>query len=175
MRDHLNEELITAYIDGELADDERELVERKLRESAEHLQLLKDLQGLSSSFAGLPRFRLPADFHLRVLDQIEHASQPPQASPFNQAEDAASGSPDCDSPSKPAPATRRQNRVAVALLTVAAIAAAIVAAVALNRPPGDNQNVVQQQDPEKDQAPREPFVPDDSWYDDQYVYYLPNK
>ncbi|MBC8353424.1 MAG: hypothetical protein H8E66_15605 [Planctomycetes bacterium] len=71
MRDHVTEERISAYVDGELEGDELELVERLLAESAEYRQLLAELQELRASLQPNPSFNLPADFHKRIVDQIE--------------------------------------------------------------------------------------------------------
>ncbi|MCA9141180.1 MAG: hypothetical protein H6821_12585 [Planctomycetaceae bacterium] len=81
MRDHVTEERISAYVDGELEGDELKLVEGLLAESAEHRQLLAELQGLRASLQALPSFNLPADFHTRVLDQISEQTTHPSREP----------------------------------------------------------------------------------------------
>jgi len=78
MWDHVTEELISAYLDGELSDDERELVDRAVAESEEHRQLLAELRALHGSLQTLPRFSAPADFSARVLQQIEQSKSAPK-------------------------------------------------------------------------------------------------
>ncbi|MEO8496526.1 MAG: RseA family anti-sigma factor [Planctomycetota bacterium] len=70
MRDHVTEELISAYVDGELARDELKLVEQLLAESSEHRQLLAEFQAMRASMWDFPSVSLPADFHTRVMTQI---------------------------------------------------------------------------------------------------------
>ena len=66
-----DDELLSAYLDGELSDDERARVEQMLAEQPEARQLLDELRTLGSSFEGLPRHRLEADFAARVLRAAE--------------------------------------------------------------------------------------------------------
>ncbi|MCA9123375.1 MAG: hypothetical protein H6822_11000 [Planctomycetaceae bacterium] len=81
MRDHVTEEIISAYVDGELEGDELELVERLLAESVEHRQLLAEFQELRASMHALPSFSLPADFHTRVVNQIDELKATPSHEP----------------------------------------------------------------------------------------------
>ncbi|MEX0817954.1 MAG: RseA family anti-sigma factor, partial [Pirellulaceae bacterium] len=81
MRDHVTEERISAYADGELEGDELELVERLLAESAEYRQLLAEFQSLRASMRSLPSVRLPADFHTRVVDRINETKATPSKDP----------------------------------------------------------------------------------------------
>ena len=76
MRDHVNEELISAYLDNEVTDEERELVEKSLAESDECRQLFDELQSVQGSLQTLPRFSLPTDFADRVLREAERRQQP---------------------------------------------------------------------------------------------------
>jgi anti-sigma factor RsiW len=55
MRDHVTEERISAYADGELAGDELKLVESLLAESAEYRQKLAPGE---ASWSRLPRWPL---------------------------------------------------------------------------------------------------------------------
>jgi len=82
MRDHVTEELISAYVDGELRGDELKLVDDLLAESAEHRQLLAEFQGMRASMWALPSFHLPADFHTRVVGQIDNLAVSPQRNQF---------------------------------------------------------------------------------------------
>ncbi|MBI2478219.1 MAG: hypothetical protein HYV60_06135, partial [Planctomycetia bacterium] len=91
MRDHVTEERISAYVDGELEGDELKLVETLLAESAEHRQLLAELQDLRASLQALPSFNLPADFHARVVAQIEQAAVTPSPEPVLSRRESKSG------------------------------------------------------------------------------------
>lgn len=76
MRDPVNADRISAYLDGELLnDDERKLVEKQLAESEEHQQLLKELEGVRADLQSQaePRHFAPADFQSRVMAQIEES------------------------------------------------------------------------------------------------------
>jgi hypothetical protein len=66
-----DDELLSAYLDGELTTDERATVDRWLTESAEHRQLLEELRSLSQSLESLPRLRLEDDFYQSVLRRAE--------------------------------------------------------------------------------------------------------
>lgn len=85
MRDHVTEELVSAYVDGELEGDELKLVERLLAESAEHRQLLAEFQSLRASLWVLPTLKLPADFHTRVIERIEESHVIPSKEPVRRA------------------------------------------------------------------------------------------
>jgi len=77
MSDRVTEELISAYLDGELSHDERTLVERQLAESEEYQRLFSELQELRSRIKALPSFKLPADFSDRVVARIEQSKPLP--------------------------------------------------------------------------------------------------
>ncbi len=68
-----NEELISAYLDGELDDAERQRVERWLAESAELRQLCAELRALGASVRALPRHKLDSDLAPAVLRRAEQA------------------------------------------------------------------------------------------------------
>ncbi len=65
------EELISAYLDGELAPDERAQVEKWLEESPELRQLHDDLRWLGSSIRSLPRHKLDQDLATAVVRRAE--------------------------------------------------------------------------------------------------------
>ncbi|HUY35884.1 MAG TPA: zf-HC2 domain-containing protein [Pirellulales bacterium] len=65
------EELLSAYLDGELPADERGRVERLLAEQPESRQWLDELRSLRSTLEGVPRYRLENDFAERVLRAAE--------------------------------------------------------------------------------------------------------
>src|SRR5262245_34980893 len=73
------DELLSAYLDGELTAEERAHVEQQLADSAELRQLLDELRSLRSGLELLPRYKLEADFAERVLRKAERSmlSEPP--------------------------------------------------------------------------------------------------
>lgn len=83
MRDHVTEERISAYVDGELEGDELALVENLLAESAEYRQLASELQELRASMQSFPRFNLPADFTSKIVSQIEATEATPSPEPVH--------------------------------------------------------------------------------------------
>jgi hypothetical protein len=62
--------LLTAYVDGELEPQQREIVMRALRRSAEARALLSDLEKDADQLRGLPRQCLGQDFSEHVLQII---------------------------------------------------------------------------------------------------------
>ena len=84
-------ELFSAYIDGELTADEQAQVERILDDNPEAQQLVDELRSLSSSLQSLPAYKLDQDLVARVLRQAEQEmlGQPSPATPlpkFHQVE-----------------------------------------------------------------------------------------
>lgn len=71
MNPFADDELASAYLDGELAPDDRARFEQQLAERPELRQLVEELRGLRASFEGLPRYRLEPDFAERVLRRAE--------------------------------------------------------------------------------------------------------
>lgn len=66
-----DDELLSAYLDGELTADDSARVERLLAERPESRQLLEDLRLVRESLQTLPRRRLDDDFSQHVLRQAE--------------------------------------------------------------------------------------------------------
>ena len=97
-----DDELLSAYLDGELSDEERARAEQMLAEQPESRQLLDDLRAIKSSFEGLPRHRLEADFSARVLRAAER--------------ELLAGDADGEVPAPPA-ASRSSSEAVVAALT----------------------------------------------------------
>jgi negative regulator of sigma E activity len=117
MRDHVTDELLSAYVDGELEGDELQLVEDLLAESPEHQQLLAEFKALRASMWSLPSFNLPADFHTRVVSQIDELADSPSQEPVQ-------------------PASRESKaRPWRSVLFAAASLAAVVAATVMLQPP----------------------------------------
>jgi anti-sigma factor RsiW len=74
-----NDELLSAYLDGEVTAGERELVERALREIPAVRQSLEELRRLQDGVRSLPRYHLEPDFCQGVLRQAERAMLSPSA------------------------------------------------------------------------------------------------
>jgi hypothetical protein len=68
-----SDELISAYLDDELTDDERVQVEDVLAQSAVHRQMFDELRALRESMRTLPRYQLGSAFQQRVLRQLPSA------------------------------------------------------------------------------------------------------
>ncbi len=66
-----SEELLSAYLDGELSADELMRVEAALAQSPQLRQLLAELRNLGGSLQVLPEYRLREDLALRVLRRAE--------------------------------------------------------------------------------------------------------
>ncbi|HVW39278.1 MAG TPA: zf-HC2 domain-containing protein [Pirellulales bacterium] len=87
-----DDELLSAYLDGELSEEERARVEQMLAERPEARQLLDELRALSGGFEALPRHRLEADFAPRVLRAAERemlTDDPPGETPAAPPQSAA--------------------------------------------------------------------------------------
>ncbi len=66
-----DDELISAYLDGELSEAERARAEAILAEQPEARQLLEDLRALRGGFEGLPSHRVDLTFLDRVMRSAE--------------------------------------------------------------------------------------------------------
>lgn len=73
MNQQVPDDLISAYFDGEVTQDERRRVEQLLESSAESRQLLEDAAKLSAILHSFPRAAAPADLARNVQQQIESA------------------------------------------------------------------------------------------------------
>jgi anti-sigma factor RsiW len=65
-----SEELLSAYLDGELPLGERARVEQWLTESSSHRRMFDDLQAIRRELQALPQAKLDSGFSQRVLDSI---------------------------------------------------------------------------------------------------------
>jgi len=70
------QELLTAYVDGELSARQRRIVARLLRRSAEARALLHDLQRDSRELRAMPPLNAPVDLSALVLQRIEASPRP---------------------------------------------------------------------------------------------------
>ncbi len=73
MKHHIPEELISAYLDGELTSDEQLLVEEALRDDPQSQQLLDDLQSLHDRLQAIPRSEPSRDYTEQILRRAERA------------------------------------------------------------------------------------------------------
>ncbi|MBI3837959.1 MAG: zf-HC2 domain-containing protein [Planctomycetia bacterium] len=73
MAAEIREELLSAYLDGELSAEDRARVEKFLASSAEWRQLLDELRSVRSSMQSLARHKLPEDLCPAVLRRAERA------------------------------------------------------------------------------------------------------
>jgi hypothetical protein len=86
-----DDELLSAYLDGELPADERQRVERLLADQPESRQLLDELRALGGTLAVLPRHRLESDFAARVLRAAERTMLSGDASDDDDAPHSSGG------------------------------------------------------------------------------------
>ncbi|MCA9203959.1 MAG: hypothetical protein KDA59_12965 [Planctomycetales bacterium] len=77
-----DEELISAYIDNELSEDERREVERWLAESAEHRRLYEELASIHQRLSELPRHQLHGDYVEPVVREIRENPMLAPAAPL---------------------------------------------------------------------------------------------
>ena len=71
--DDFDDELLSAYVDGELTAAERALVEERLRSDPTAAALVDELRSLSSAIKSLPRETLGRDLRAGVLAEVEQA------------------------------------------------------------------------------------------------------
>jgi len=71
MNQPTDDELISAYLDGELSGEELLRAERMLEERPECRQLVEELRAIGGGLRGLPRHKLDDDFADRVLRRAE--------------------------------------------------------------------------------------------------------
>lgn len=91
------QELISAYLDGELSPAQRAEVEQLLVESAEYRRLWSDFRDMQRRLQSLPRLELDDDFAQRVLQRAEFAWLS-QRDAANAARAASEPAPTPDSP-----------------------------------------------------------------------------
>lgn len=69
------DELLSAYLDGELTADEQARAERLIAADDQARRLFDELRGMRSCLQGLPRQELPDDFAARVLRAAERQTR----------------------------------------------------------------------------------------------------
>ena len=70
------EELLSAYLDNELSDEERTQVEQHLEENADSRRLLAEISEVRDAIKKLPRESLAPDFAATVMRAVTSAAQP---------------------------------------------------------------------------------------------------
>lgn len=96
-----DESLLTAYLDGELSEEELAVVERQLAQSAAHRETLRELTRMQQQLAALPAESFSTDVVAEVRRRIaaEHPAGPRAAQENRQATDhgaGAAGKPGAD-------------------------------------------------------------------------------
>ena len=71
MDENKREELISAYLDGELDAAEHERTAKWIEEDPRAQKLLQELQGLQAAMRTLPQHRLEKNLMQPVLEQID--------------------------------------------------------------------------------------------------------
>ena len=131
------DELLSAYLDGELSPAERAQVESQLATDPQARQLVDELRALSGAVRDLPRHTVSSRFSQRVVQAAlaAKANQNREVTPASVA-----GAPLSFSPNK----VRRGRRLPVVLAGAAAVAAAVAMMVWFaNRPaPGPGGGMV---------------------------------
>ncbi len=79
------DQLISAYLDGELSAEEHARVEQLLIGSAEARQLVEELKAIRAGLQSLPRHQLEPDFAQQVLRRAEQAAKSPAAQSESKA------------------------------------------------------------------------------------------
>jgi hypothetical protein len=71
MKESFSDEILSAYVDGELFPQERGDVERWLESNSAARAKVEDFRRLSGLFSGLPRTEVPQEFPTTVMQQAE--------------------------------------------------------------------------------------------------------
>jgi hypothetical protein len=74
MNGQFDDELLSAYHDGELSDTERQSVAGRMADEPELRDVLEEYAELSSSLKSLPRSPAPEDLHAGVMRQVRSSS-----------------------------------------------------------------------------------------------------
>src|SRR6185295_6977668 len=79
MSREMQDERISAYLDGELSPGERAEMEELLRTSSSHQQVLAELTSIRESLQSLPQYTLGNDFAPRVTSAAQLAAREQEA------------------------------------------------------------------------------------------------
>ncbi|REJ87201.1 MAG: hypothetical protein DWQ35_21905 [Planctomycetota bacterium] len=138
-----HDELISAYLDGELSGDELASAEKLIAENAESRQLLDELRSLRSGIESLPRHRLDEDFAGRVLDRAERTMVAGGISPAAATSPAApvamaAQARDVASSKEPLPEFDGRDRIVRMIAWPAIAVAAAILIMFVMQPGGDD-------------------------------------
>ncbi|HEX4146039.1 MAG TPA: zf-HC2 domain-containing protein [Pirellulales bacterium] len=122
MNDETNHELLSAYLDGELSDDERQRVEQLLAESVECRQVYEELRAIRASLSSLPRHKLGEDLGERVLRLAQESKADKQIEAASARREDGKPTAAADSVSAADRASRRWRAI---IYPIAAVAAAV--------------------------------------------------
>lgn len=164
------EELLSAYLDGEVTADEQAQAERLLAESADARRLFEELQTLRSHFDCLPHSTLPTDFGQRVLRQAERDILRRDDTDGGAAErlagDESTVEPQRDAASEVSPTERIRKPLLYAMLAVATVVLLSVFNPAAPQRKAPNRNVAlvdedERIEPWSEAAPAQPDASDE--------------
>ncbi len=74
--DAFDDELLSAYVDGELSGKQLAKVEQRLQEDSQAKQLVEELRALSTTLQAMPREAVGEDLRQAVLRRAEHSRLP---------------------------------------------------------------------------------------------------
>jgi hypothetical protein len=125
MNRQFNDELLSAYLDGQLSGNELKAVEAELVASVQARELLGELRAISQQVRDLPRHKARPDFADRVVQAAiaANAVELNGSQQNGQVQRAAAVSPNSAGSSNKA---RRGPRLSVVLAGAAAVAAAVI-------------------------------------------------
>src|SRR5687767_15084530 len=83
-----DDELVSAYLDGELASEELALVEERLRTNPRARRLLEEMRELSAAFKSLPRETLGRDLRDAVRAETDDDALAGQVTPARDWRDS---------------------------------------------------------------------------------------
>ena len=152
-RSPINVELISAYLDEELSEEDRAQVERLLESHNDLQSLLDDLRAIRLSLKSLPRHQLGDDLSQRVLRQAEREmlGKPPVSVLADEDPDVAPESATDPISEDPPVATVHPDRGGAwrgVIWAVAAVAAAVLLVIFI--PPAEQEQVAMQDMKETD-------------------------
>jgi negative regulator of sigma E activity len=159
----ITEEMISAYLDGELTIEQRRTVEQSMARDPRYGQLLQQLQSLRDGLNELPRHHLDENFAQRVLQRIESIPSEDAIHSVDGPSDHASarsadGPPD-GSPQLITVSRSRGWRRGLMWSALAAVAAAVVMLFAPETARVGNQ-VASVRERQEDAAPSDRLTPD---------------
>ncbi len=121
----ITDETLSAFLDGELAEDERKKVEVWLESSPDARQQLDDLKQIGSLVRSIPIPALPKDFHSAVMQRVQEASETTGSRPVNAATPTANGSDLVAGRARPAQTVKRLLSGLVSLTAVMGLILAV--------------------------------------------------